>query len=113
MGIEGGCISWGSAALIAFEETGATEDQTMASTRHQLFLTQKEVERAARSQDLREAPKRAMLDRAEEDDSEGTIVPTGGAEAHGQENGEGNGFSFSEDVLFDPAAKRLNRVQQQ
>ncbi len=89
----------------------------MASTRHELWLTQKEVERAARSQDLREAPKRAMLDRAEEDNSEGTIVPTGGAEAHGQqngpENGLGSGYSFSEDMLFDPVTKRLNRVQQQ
>ena len=85
----------------------------MASTRHQLFLTQKEVERAARSQDLREAPKQAMLDRAQENDAQGTIVPTGGAEAHGQENGTGSGFSFSEDALFDPAARGLNRAQQQ
>jgi hypothetical protein len=85
----------------------------MASTRHQLWLTQKEVERGARSQDLREAPKRAALDRAEEDDSPGTIVPTGGAEAHGQENGGANGYSFSEEVLFDPTTKKLNRVQQQ
>jgi hypothetical protein len=85
----------------------------MASTRHQLWLTQKEVERAARSQDLREAPKRAMLDRAEEDNSEGTIVPTGGAEAHGEKNGPANGYSFSEDVLFDPTTERLNRVQRQ
>jgi hypothetical protein len=85
----------------------------MASTRNQLWLTQKEVERAARSQDLHEAPKRAMLDRAEEDDAEGTIVPTGGAEAHGQENDVTSGYSFSEDVLFDPATKRLNRVSRQ
>ncbi len=85
----------------------------MASTRHELWLTQKEVERAARSQDLHEAPKRAMLDRAEEDNSEGTIVPTGGAEAHGQESGSATGYSFSEDVLFDPTTKRLNRVQRQ
>jgi hypothetical protein len=78
----------------------------MASTRHQLWLTQNEVQRGARSQDLREAPKRAMLDRAEEDDAQGTLVPTGGAEAHGQVNG-------GEDDLFDPATKRFNRAQEQ
>jgi hypothetical protein len=82
----------------------------MASTRSQLWLTQKEVERGARSQDLREAPKRALLDRAEENDSEGTVTPTGGAEAHGEENGAESGYSFNQDVLFDPTTKRLNRV---
>jgi hypothetical protein len=86
----------------------------MASTRHALWLTQKEVERAARSQDLREAPKRAMLDRAEEDDSLGTETPTGGAEAHGQGNIDSpHGYGFSEDGLFDPTTKGLNRVHQQ
>jgi hypothetical protein len=85
----------------------------MASTRSQLWLTQKEVERAARSQDLHEAPKRAMLDRAEEDDAQGTVAPTGGAEAHGQNNESPHGFGFSEDVLFDPTTKRLNRVSRQ
>ncbi len=85
----------------------------MASTRHQLFLTQQEVERAARSQDLREAPRRAMLDRAEENDAEGAIVPTGGAEARGQIDDSANGFAFSEELLFDPTTRRLNRVREQ
>ena len=85
----------------------------MASTRHQLWLTQKEVERAARSQDLREAPKRAMLDRAEENGSLGTETPTGGAEAQGRDDAAGNGYAFSEDALFDPATKRLNGVREQ
>jgi hypothetical protein len=85
----------------------------MASTRHQLWLTQKEVERAARRQDLSEAPKRAMLDRAEEGDALGTIGPTNGAEAHGEENGRANSYQFSEDDLFDPTTKKLNRVQNQ
>jgi hypothetical protein len=85
----------------------------MASNRHQLWLTQQEVERAARSQDLREAPKRALLDRAEENDAEGTIVPTGGAEANGQIDDADNGYSFNQDVLFDPTTRRLNRVHEQ
>jgi hypothetical protein len=85
----------------------------MASIQSKLFLAQKEVARAARDQDLREVPKRALLDRAEEVQAEGTIKPTGGAEAHGQEGGSKNGYSFSEDVLFDPTTKRLNRVQEQ
>jgi hypothetical protein len=81
----------------------------MASTQSKLFLAQKEVARAARDQDLSEVPKRALLDRAEEVQADGTIKPTGGAEARGQENG----YSFSEDSLFDPTTKRLNRVQEQ
>jgi hypothetical protein len=85
----------------------------MASTESKLFLAQKEVARAARVQDLREVPKRAALDRAEEVQAEGTIKPTGGAEARGQENGSGSGYSFSEDSLFDPTTKRLNRAHEQ
>jgi hypothetical protein len=85
----------------------------MASTRNELWLTQKEVERAARSQDLREAPKRAMLDRAQEGDSLGTIVPTGGAEARGQEDDRANRYQFSQDDLFDPTTKKLNPVERQ
>jgi hypothetical protein len=81
----------------------------MASMQNKLFLAHKEVARAAREQDLREVPKRAALDRAEEAQADGSIKPTGGAEAHGQENG----YSFSQDVLFDPTTKQLNRVREQ
>jgi len=81
----------------------------MASTESKLFLAQKEVARAARVQDLREVPKRALLDRAEEVQADGTIKPTGGAGAQGQ----GSGYSFSEDELFDPTSKQLNRAQEQ
>jgi hypothetical protein len=91
----------------------AREGEIMASTESKLFLAQKEVARAAREQDLREVPKRAALDRAEEVQAEGTIKPTGGAEARGQENGPTSGFTFNEDSLFDPTTKRLNRVQEQ
>jgi hypothetical protein len=81
----------------------------MASIQSKLFLAQKEVARAARDQDLREVPKRASLDRAEEAQAQGTIKPTGGAEARGQENG----YSFSEDELIDPTTKQMNRAQEQ
>jgi hypothetical protein len=89
----------------------------MASTRHELWLTQKEVERAARAQDLHEAPRRAALERARENDAPGTEKPTGGAEARDSdarsraEEGE-SGYSFSQNALFDPATKRLNRVRE-
>lgn len=90
----------------------------MASTRHELWLTQKEVERAARAQDLREAPRRAALERAQESNALGTEKPTGGAEAADSdrrsraEEGESED-SFSENALFDPATKRLNREREQ
>jgi hypothetical protein len=66
----------------------------MQSTRSKLWLAQKEVERTARDQDLHEVPKRAQLDREEEASAEGTVIPTGGAEARGVVN---------EQKVFDPA----------
>jgi hypothetical protein len=63
----------------------------MQTIRGKLWRAQAEVQRAAHDQDLVEVPKRALLDRA----AEGTILPTGGAEAHGEIN---------EDSVFDPAS---------
>jgi hypothetical protein len=50
----------------------------MQTTPAKLRPAQREVQRTAHDQDLIEVPKRAQLDRQ----AEGTIIPTGGAEAH-------------------------------
>ncbi|MGB6744875.1 MAG: hypothetical protein WBE38_14610 [Terracidiphilus sp.] len=63
----------------------------MQTTRSKLWRAQAEVQRAAHNQDLIQVPKRALLDR----EAEGIILPTGGAEAHGEIN---------EDSVFDPAS---------
>jgi len=85
----------------------------MASTESKLFLAQKEVARAARVQDLREVPKRALLDRAEEVQADGTIKPTGSTRMGPGAQDQGSGYSFSEDELFDPTTKQRNRAQEQ
>jgi hypothetical protein len=65
----------------------------MQTTRGKLWRAQAEVQRAAHNQDLIEVPKRALLDR----EAEGILLPTGGAEAHGEIN---------EDSVFDPACAK-------